>query len=233
MNRPLSRALAVLGAAMTLPILVTTPASATPEDGKGCAGLPAIPQSYVCVISATPENAVPGTSTGSVGVPVPRVCYVADCVGPTTVNVPVPGVQPGTGAVAVLWYQGVYYPIAVGSVPSLALLQPYVTLVTGVAGTAVSTATGLAGTAVTIAFDLVGDAGVIAGQWVGFALDTAEPWVTFALDLVNDPPTTTELRDLVIENTIGYETFDAIRDFANDCRANVSGCLGIQSDGEA
>lgn len=230
MNRTLSRCLATLGAAAVLPLVVTTPASATPEDGKGCAGLPAIPQSYVCVISATPENAVPGTSTGSVGVPVPRICYVADCVGPTTVNVPVPGVQPGTGAVAVLWYQGVYYPIAVGQIPSLQLLQPYVTLVTGLAGSAVSTATGLAGTAVTLAFDLAEDAGTAAEQWVAFALDTAEPWVGAVVDLVNDPPTTSEIRDLVIENTIGDDMYDAIRDFANECRADVGGCLGIQSE---
>lgn len=233
MNRPLSRALAVLGAAMTLPILVTTPASATPEDGKGCAGLPAIPQSYVCVISATPENAVPGTSTGSVGVPVPRVCYVADCVGPTTVNVPVPGVQPGTAAVAVLWYQGVYYPIAVGSVPSLTLLQPYVTLVTDLANDGLSTAIGLAFAGVTIATNLVDDTGAALDGWVAFALDTADPWVTYVLGLVNDPPSTSEIRNLVIENTIGYDMYDAIRDFVNDCRDDVNYCLGIQTDGEA
>lgn len=171
--RLVTRALAVTAAALPLAALMVTPASASPEDGKGCAGLPAIPQSYVCVISATPENAVPTTTTTNVPVPVPRVCYVADCFGPTTVNVPVPGVQPGTNAVAVIWYQGVYYPIAVGQVPSLALVQPYVTLLTGTVNGAVTTATALANNTVAIVVDAAGDAYVAVLNAYGTAYNTA------------------------------------------------------------
>jgi hypothetical protein len=227
----LARPLAALAAALVLPLAVATPASASPEDGKGCAGVPTLPQAYVCVISTTPQNAVPTTTTTTIPVAVPRVCYVADCAGPTTVNVPVPGVTPGSGAVAVLWYQGVYYPIAVGQVPSLTLLQPYVTLVTGLAGTAVTTATtlagtavttatSLAGTAVTIAFGVAGDAGALADAYVAFALDTAAPWVAFARALANDPPTAGELRNLVIENTIGQDTYGALVDFISEVRGD-------------
>ena len=203
MNRTFARALAALGAALTIPVVVASPAAASPEDGQGCAGLPAIPQTYVCVISATPQNAVPTTTTTTIPVTVPRVCYVADCTGPTVVNVPVPGVTPGTGAVAVLWYQGVYYPIAIGQVPSLTLLQPYVQLVTDVAGIAVG----------------------IAQPWIAYA----ESWIAYAEGIVNDPPTTSEIRNLVIENTIGYETYDAIVDFVQYCRTyGVDYCLGFQ-----
>lgn len=201
----LTRSVAALAAALVLPIAAATPAHATPEDGKGCAGTPALPQAYVCVISATPQNALPTTTTTNLAVPVPRVCYVADCVGPTTVNVPVPGVQLGTGAVAVLWYQGVYYPIAVGVGPTLTLLAPYVSLLTGVAGTAVG-----------IALDAVNDAGPTADAWVTFASNTAQPWIDLANDLANDPPTTNEIRDYVIYNVIGYDTYAAIRELVRD-----------------
>ena len=95
-------------------IAVATPAAASPEDGEGCAGTPAIPASYVCVISITPENIVPSTTITTVPVDVPRLCYVAGCVPAQTVNVPVPQVEPKSGTVAVLWYQGQYYPIPVG-----------------------------------------------------------------------------------------------------------------------
>jgi hypothetical protein len=303
----LTRWIGALAAALVLPIAAATPASATPEDGKGCAGSPAFPQAYVCVISTTPTNAVPTTTTTSVAVPVPRLCYVADCVGPTTVDVPVPGAQPGTGAVAVLWYQDVYYPIAVGQVPSLTLLQPYVTLVSGLAdtaattatglagtalstaggavttannlagtavttatnlagtaattatglagtalstaggavttannlaGTAVTTATGLAGTALstaggavvtvtnlagtatTIVFGLSDDAVATAEGYIAFALDTADPVV----DFVRDPPSTAELRDSIVDNTIGEGGYDAIREFAAYCRTHPNDC---------
>jgi len=95
------------------------PASASPEDGKGCAGFPSLPDTYVCVISVTPGAALPGTTTSVIPVDVPRFCYVAGCVEATTVNVPVPGVQPGSGVVAQLWYKGQYISIAVGTVPAL------------------------------------------------------------------------------------------------------------------
>ncbi|HEV2889127.1 MAG TPA: hypothetical protein VGX28_02015 [Frankiaceae bacterium] len=274
----LTRWIGALAAALVLPIAAATPASATPEDGKGCAGSPAFPQAYVCVISTTPTNAVPTTTTTSVAVPVPRLCYVADCVGPTTVDVPVPGAQPGTGAVAVLWYQDVYYPIAVGQVPSLTLLQPYVTLVSGLADTAATTATGLAGTALstaggavttannlagtavttatnlagtaattatglagtalstaggavvtvtnlagtatTIVFGLSDDAVATAEGYIAFALDTADPVV----DFVRDPPSTAELRDSIVDNTIGEGGYDAIREFAAYCRTHPNDC---------
>lgn len=98
---------------------LATPASAGPADGEGCAGFPSLPDTYVCVISVTPQNAVPTTTTSLIPVTVPRFCYVAGCTGPTTVNVPVPGVQPGSGVVATLWYKGQYIPIAAGQVPGV------------------------------------------------------------------------------------------------------------------
>lgn len=187
------RALAATAATLALSTVAVTlaaPASATPEDGKGCAGLPAVPQSYVCVISATPGNAVPTTTTTTIPVAVPRICYVADCTGPTTVGVPVPGVQPGTSAVAVLWYQGVTYPIAVGQVPSLELVQPYVTLVTGTVNTALTTATSLANSTVTTATNTVGTATTLANGTVTTATSLANSTVATATTLANGAVTT-------------------------------------------
>lgn len=106
--------------------LMATPATAGPDDGKGCVGFPSLPDTYVCVISVTPGAAVPTTTTSTIPVTVPRFCYVADCVGPTTVSVPVPGVQPGSGVVAQLWYKGQYIPIAVGTVPTTPSLNDVV-----------------------------------------------------------------------------------------------------------
>lgn len=117
--RILRRAIAVTAVALTMTALAVAPASASPEDGEGCVGFPSLPDTYVCVISVTPGNVVPTTTTATIPVTVPRFCYVADCLGPTTVNVPVPGVQPGSGVVAQLWYKGQYIPIAVGTVPSI------------------------------------------------------------------------------------------------------------------
>lgn len=117
--RVLRRALAVTAAALTMTALAVSPASAGPEDGEGCAGFPSIPATYVCVIAVTPTAVVPTTTTTSIPVTVPEFCYVLDCIGPTTVNVPVPGVQPGSGVIAVIWYDGQYIPIAVGQVPPL------------------------------------------------------------------------------------------------------------------
>lgn len=117
--RVLQRAVATAVASLafaTAGVVAAAPASATPEDGKGCVGTPAIPASYVCVISLTPEVLVPELTTTTVPVTVPSVCYFLDCTQPTTVNVPVPGVTPRSGVVAVLWYQGTYYPIGVGTI---------------------------------------------------------------------------------------------------------------------
>lgn len=115
----LTRGIAALAAAAAIASGFAAPAVASPQDGEGCVGFPAVPATYVCVISVTPGGAVPTTSTTSIPVTVPRFCYAVDCVGPTTVNVPVPGVTPGSGVVATLWYGGTYYPIGVGTVPGV------------------------------------------------------------------------------------------------------------------
>lgn len=137
--RVLQRVLATTVATLALAAAgatVAVPANASPEDGKGCVGSPSIPASYVCVISVTPENVTPGVTTTMVPVTVPSVCYFLDCTAATTVDVPVPNVTPRSGVVAVLWYQGVYYPIAVGTVDAMKLLADTIDLATGVAYTA-------------------------------------------------------------------------------------------------
>lgn len=107
----LRRLLATAAAALPLACLVAAPASASPEDGQGCAGTPDIPAAYVCVVSLTPAQPLPAVTTTHVPVTVPRVCYYADCTDRTTVLVPVPGYTPGSGYAAVLYWNGRYYPI--------------------------------------------------------------------------------------------------------------------------
>lgn len=156
------------------------PASATPEDGKGCVGSPDVPATYVCVISVTPENVVPTTTTTIVPVEVPELCYFLDCVESETVEVPVPGVTPRSGVVAVIWHKGTYIPISVGTPDALTLLYSTIDLATetalGAAGTAAETvayaaglANGLAATALGIAGDAADDAVAAANEAVADA----------------------------------------------------------------
>jgi len=58
---------------------------------------------------------VPSTSTSGIPVDLPRICYVAGCTDPAPVTVPVPGASAGNGHVAVLYYNGQYVPVAVGT----------------------------------------------------------------------------------------------------------------------
>jgi hypothetical protein len=134
MRRALATTVAGLALAAAT-IAVAAPASADPGNGQGCVGTAAVPASYICVIAVTPANAVPTvTTTNTIPVSVPSICYFVGCTAPTTVAVPVPGVAPGSGYVAVLWYQGQTYPIAAGTgaVP-LPLIMSTVTLVEGTA----------------------------------------------------------------------------------------------------
>jgi hypothetical protein len=165
------------------------PASATPEDGKGCVGSPDVPATYVCVISVTPENVVPTTTTTIVPVPVPELCYFLDCVPSKTVDVPVPGVTLRSGVVAVIWHKGAYIPISVGTPDALALLYSTIDLATqtavGAAETAGETvayaaglANGLAATALGIAGRTADDAAAAADA----ALDDAGRTIADARD---------------------------------------------------
>ena len=188
MNRTPVRLLAALAGALVVPVVAASPAFATPEDGKGCAGLPQIPATYVCVISATPENAVPTSTTTTVPVTVPRVCYVADCAGPKTVDVPVPGLTPGSGQVAVIWYKGTYTPIAVGTGTLIPLVNGAVQLATGT----VSTVNGLAAGAVTTVQGVVADLPTAAEVQAEVARIVA-PYLKTVNDLVATLPTTAQL----------------------------------------
>ena len=114
-------------------------ALATPEDGEGCIGTPDVASSYICVISLTPEAALPNTTTTTVPVTVPSVCYFVGCTAKTTVDVPVPGVAPSDGVVAVLWYQGQYIPISVGTGAATELLNDAVDLAVDMAFGAIAT----------------------------------------------------------------------------------------------
>ena len=157
----IKRLLATVAATAAFATALATPAAASPEDGQGCVGTPTIPGAYVCVISLTPTSALPTVTTSSVPVPVPPVCYFLDCTDPTTVNVPVPGLTPGSGTVAVLWYQGRHYPIAAGTDQLVAIVGQVVT------------------TAVQIANGVVTDVNeVLAG------LPTSDELVTLLLGLV-------------------------------------------------
>lgn len=136
------RALATLIAGAVFTVLGAASAYASPEDGEGCVGSPDIRETYICVIAVTPENAVPTTSTTTIPVPVPRLCYLVDCTDPTTVGVPVPGATPGSGQIAVLWYQGQFIPIAAGTDLVFTLLADAITLAEGAAGVAMQVADG-------------------------------------------------------------------------------------------
>lgn len=93
---------------------LATAAPAAADPGEGCVGLPELPAAFVCVVELNPGALVPSVTTTPVPVRVPPVCYLAGCTAPTTVNVPVPNATPGSGNVAVLFYNGTYYPIGAG-----------------------------------------------------------------------------------------------------------------------
>lgn len=136
------RALATTVATLALAagtVTLAGPASASPEDGKGCIGLPSNHAVYVCVISVSPTNALPNTTSTPLNVPVPEVCYFLDCTEATTVTVPVPGVSEGSGQVATLWHNDVYYPIAVGTDGVLDLVVAAVDLALGLYSTVYDT----------------------------------------------------------------------------------------------
>jgi len=163
------------------------PALASPEDGEGCVGTPAVPASYICVISLTPENALPGTTTTTIPVTVPELCYFLDCTEETTVDIPVPGVSPSEGVVAVLWYQGEYIPIAVGTGQATTLVNDTVDLAVGVAQDALA------------AVDEIRDGLPTTGELVQMVQDVVDelpsvseirallqPWIDFVTETVFD-----------------------------------------------
>lgn len=84
-----------------------------PAAAENCLGFPSIPQTYLCIVSVNPENAIPSTTTEPVIVP--GFCYFIGCQPDTTVNVPV--AQPGQGAVLVFTYNGQTYEIPPGTSP--------------------------------------------------------------------------------------------------------------------
>lgn len=108
----IKRVLTTFAATAAFAGALVSPAAASPEDGQGCVGAPDIPGAYVCVVSLTPTNALPTVTTTTVPVTVPRLCYFAGCTDPRTVQVPVPGYTEGSGYVAVLYWNGGYYTIA-------------------------------------------------------------------------------------------------------------------------
>jgi hypothetical protein len=81
-------------------------------ESENCIGLPSIPPAFVCVVSLTPENAIPSIGTsGGTDVTVPAVCYYLDCTEPTTTTVPTPTIS-GGGSIAVISYNGSTYTVA-------------------------------------------------------------------------------------------------------------------------
>lgn len=172
------RVLATTAAALVLAgvaaVPAAVPAAASPEDGQGCAGLPDLPAAYVCIISVTPEAALPTVTTSYIPVTVPRVCYVAGCTSATTVQVPVPGATPSSGNVAVLWYQGVHYPIGAGTG---AVITP---IVNGV----VTTATTAVNNALATVNGVISLAGTVADNAYRYAVTTVNNTVTYVNGLV-------------------------------------------------
>ena len=207
--RSVRRAVTAVATAAALTLAgagLATPAHADPADGKGCVGLPTVPVTYVCVISATPTNAVPTTTTSYIPVAVPPVCYFLDCTDATTVNVPVPGVTEGSGQVAVIYHNGVYYPIGIGSGGIIATV-----------GDAVDLAGGLAGTALTTVFDVLQFAVDTAGPAIDDALATADDLaarVGYAIDDLN------YIGDYGVCNTARAVVYDLTRKSINStvCR---------------
>ena len=135
-------ATAVAGLAFSAAAVVgATPAAAAP--GEGCAGSPDIPATYVCIVKLDPMAAAPSTSITYVPVTVPRLCYVAGCTEGSVVNVPVVGLTPREGIVAMVSYQGQYYPISVGTEQLLVLINSTVDLVVRTVGNLQGTVDGV------------------------------------------------------------------------------------------
>jgi hypothetical protein len=135
--RSLTRLLATTVAGLAVAagtVVAATPAQAT---GEGCVGVPSVPAAYVCVVSLTPTNAVPTVTSTPYTVTVPSVCYYLGCTGDKPVTVPIPGVAEGSGQIALLYYNGVYYPIAVSSGGVVATVGTVVQLVGDTAANAV------------------------------------------------------------------------------------------------
>jgi hypothetical protein len=201
----LRRALAttVAGLALTAgAVVVAGPAAAT---GEGCIGLPSVPAAFVCVVSLTPENAVPTVTTANVPVTVPEVCYYVSCTGPKTVQVPVPGATLNSGYVAVVRYKNVDYPIGVGTAGAAyqAILdaeQDVLVLADGVYATVL---------------DTYGSVSETAATWVQYVQDTA-PSVSEIRGLVND------LRDTYV-----YPVTRPWTDYVNYCKANLNNCINV------
>lgn len=100
------RALLALVPALAAGVLTgATPAHAT--QGPLCNGFPANQQYYVCLVALNPDAADPTISVDTLTVP--RFCVVNQpvplCTPATTVPVGgIPNVTPGSGAVAVVYY---------------------------------------------------------------------------------------------------------------------------------
>ncbi len=117
--------LAAAAAAVVLPF-ATTGAWADPEDGKGCAGLSAVPAAYVCIVSYDPGTAPSVAPTGTETVLFESdVCYVVDCEH-VRIAIPDYAVTGPTPPTIVVWYEGQEY--TVGSVPTPPSVAPYVAL---------------------------------------------------------------------------------------------------------
>lgn len=132
--------LAVLVSALA--ISGTSYADEPPPGNKGCVGSPEIPKAFVCVVSLTPENAVPAVGTTTIYTQrVPVMCYYVGCTDPMYVPVPGPTVTPNGGSIAVIYYDGTNYPVVIPGVSAdellaalQALAQQAIDLVLGVAG---------------------------------------------------------------------------------------------------
>jgi hypothetical protein len=97
--------------ALTLATVVTTGAvgtAAAHADDPRCVGFPSIPATYLCVVSVTPENALPSTAAGPTVI-VPAFCYVIGCQPDTPV--PTTTVVPSDQPVLVFTYNGQTYEI--------------------------------------------------------------------------------------------------------------------------
>lgn len=93
-------------ASAVLGVAGTTPASA--EDNQNCIGFPSIPETFVCVTTLAPNNAlpVPGPTEP---LTIPEICYLIDCREEETLQIPT--YQPNPNPVVVITYNGDTYTI--------------------------------------------------------------------------------------------------------------------------
>jgi hypothetical protein len=96
-----------LAAGLAVLAATASPSSAAPP--VGCYGVPSVPQAFVCVVSFTPGNALPGAG-------VPEVC-AGDCYGPITL---VP--DDGSSTILVYSYQGQQHSVPGSGLPDLPVL---------------------------------------------------------------------------------------------------------------